>query len=71
MAIAREVLPPSSITRQRQFYGTAEMPMPSANRQVAGMPRNGRTMTAPGDPGVLTAEDDVLPGAAHRADDPV
>ncbi|AHV94062.1 hypothetical protein D554_1529 [Bordetella holmesii 30539] len=45
------------------------MPMPSANRQVAGMPRAGRNMTAPGDPGVLAAEDDVLPSAVRRNGD--
>lgn len=69
MAIAREFLPSSSVTQQRRFHGTAEMPMPSANRQVAGMPRNGRVMTQPGDPGVITPEDDVLPGTSSRPDE--
>ncbi|CCN24844.1 hypothetical protein BN113_4060 [Bordetella bronchiseptica 1289] len=40
--------------------GTDVMPMPEEAPQVAGMPRRGRAIAEPGDPGVITPEDDVL-----------
>ena len=36
------------------------MPMPDQSKMVAGMPRRGRAIEEPGDPGVITPEDDVL-----------
>lgn len=40
--------------------GTHIMPMPDDAPEVAGRPRKGRVITAPGEPGVITPEDDVL-----------
>lgn len=40
--------------------GTGILPMPDQRPTVAGMPRQGRAIEAPGDPGVITPEDDVL-----------
>ncbi|MNT07456.1 hypothetical protein D3C71_1825390 [compost metagenome] len=40
--------------------GTGIMPMPDQSKMVAGMPRRGRAIEEPGDPGVITPEDDVL-----------
>ncbi|MGY6268570.1 hypothetical protein ACXIUT_02680 [Achromobacter denitrificans] len=41
--------------------GTEVMPMPDQDSKlVAGMPRRGRAVTEPGEPGVITPEDDVL-----------
>ncbi len=40
--------------------GTGMMPMPDQSKMVAGMPRRGRAIEEPGDPGVITPEDDVL-----------
>ncbi len=48
--------------------GTEILPMPSESPQVAGMPRAGRAIAEPGDPGVIAAEDDVLdPSQQHRS----
>lgn len=40
--------------------GTDIMPMPDQSKMVAGMPRRGRAIEEPGDPGIITPEDDVL-----------
>ncbi|MBB1595581.1 hypothetical protein [Achromobacter sp. UMC46] len=40
--------------------GTGIMPMPDQSNMVAGMPRRGRAIEEPGDPGIITPEDDVL-----------
>lgn len=40
--------------------GTGILPMPDQSAVVAGMPRRGRAIEAPGDPGIITPEDDVL-----------
>ncbi|ASC64031.1 hypothetical protein EUC41_15695 [Achromobacter denitrificans] len=41
--------------------GTEVMPMPDqSSTLVAGMPRRGRAIAEPGEPGVITPEDDVL-----------
>lgn len=40
--------------------GTDTMPMPNEAPDVAGRPRRGRAVAEPGDPGVITPEDDVL-----------
>ncbi|MCZ8395947.1 hypothetical protein [Achromobacter ruhlandii] len=40
--------------------GTGILPMPDQSPTVAGMPRQGRAIEAPGDPGVITPEDDLL-----------
>ncbi|RBL83837.1 hypothetical protein DDE05_27645 [Streptomyces cavourensis] len=40
--------------------GTGILPMPDQSETVAGMPRRGRAIEEPGDPGVITPEDDVL-----------
>lgn len=40
--------------------GTDTMPMPDEAPDVAGRPRRGRAVAEPGDPGVITPEDDVL-----------
>jgi len=40
--------------------GTTIMPMPDDAPRVAGRPRRGRVITPPGEPGVITPEDDVL-----------
>lgn len=45
---------------EKAFRGTEEMPMPDDTAQVAGRNRHGRTITPPGEPGVITPEDDVL-----------
>lgn len=50
--------PPRSDPQARQ--GTHIMPTPKVGRQVAGMPRDGRAITEPGDPGVIAGEDDIL-----------
>lgn len=41
-------------------HGTGIMPMPDDAPEVAGRPRQGRVITPPGEPGVITPEDDVL-----------
>ncbi len=40
--------------------GTDVLPMPDQSKVVAGMPRRGRAIAEPGEPGVITPEDDVL-----------
>ena len=40
--------------------GTGILPMPAQTETVAGRPRRGRAIEEPGDPGVITPEDDVL-----------
>lgn len=41
--------------------GTEIMPMPDeSSKLVAGMPRRGRAIAEPGEPGIITPEDDVL-----------
>lgn len=40
--------------------GTEILPMPDQSPTVAGMPRQGRAIEPPGDPGVITPEDDLL-----------
>lgn len=41
--------------------GTEVLPMPDHNSKlVAGMPRSGRAIADPGEPGIITPEDDVL-----------
>lgn len=48
--------------------GTKIMPMPSQNKVVAGQPRAGRAVEQPGEPGVITAEDDVLDTSKTKPD---
>lgn len=50
--------PPRADPQARE--GTQIMPMPKVGPKVAGMPRDGRTLTEPGDPGVIAGEDDIL-----------
>ncbi len=40
--------------------GTEVLPMPDQSNVVAGMPRRGRAIAEPGEPGIITPEDDVL-----------
>lgn len=40
--------------------GTGVLPMPDQSPTVAGMPRQGRAIEPPGDPGIITPEDDLL-----------
>lgn len=40
--------------------GTEVLPMPDDSKEVAGMPRRGRAVAEPGEPGIITPEDDVL-----------
>ncbi|HEY9270540.1 MULTISPECIES: hypothetical protein [Achromobacter] len=40
--------------------GTEVLPMPDHSKEVAGMPRRGRAIAEPGEPGIITPEDDVL-----------
>lgn len=40
--------------------GTETLPMPDQSKTVAGMPRDGRAVAQPGEPGVITPEDDIL-----------
>lgn len=40
--------------------GTTVLPLASNSRMVAGMPRRGRAIAAPGEPGIISAEEDVL-----------
>jgi hypothetical protein len=40
--------------------GTETLPMPDESEVVAGMPRRGRAIAEPGEPGVIRPEDDVL-----------
>lgn len=40
--------------------GTEVLPMPEDSKEVAGMPRRGRAIAEPGEPGIITPEDDVL-----------
>jgi len=51
---------PSSKASTNIIEGTHIMPMPDDAPEVAGRPRRGRVITAPGEPGVITPEDDVL-----------
>ncbi|CAP40955.1 hypothetical protein [Bordetella petrii] len=49
--------------------GTGVMPMPDEAPDVAGRARRGRAIAEPGDPGVITPEDDVLDTShLHRHD---
>lgn len=45
--------------------GTDVMPMPDDAADVAGRPRRGRAIAEPGDPGIITPEDDVLDTSGH------
>ncbi len=40
--------------------GTEVLPMADQAKEVAGMPRRGRAIAEPGEPGIITPEDDVL-----------
>ena len=40
--------------------GTEVLPMADHSKEVAGMPRRGRAIAEPGEPGIITPEDDVL-----------
>jgi len=40
--------------------GTEVLPMADQSKEVAGMPRRGRAVAEPGEPGIITPEDDVL-----------
>ncbi|MNR44341.1 hypothetical protein D3C85_1630700 [compost metagenome] len=40
--------------------GTEILPMPDHSKLVAGMPRRGRAIAEPGEPGIITPEEDVL-----------
>ncbi|QKH35064.1 hypothetical protein FOC84_08965 [Achromobacter pestifer] len=40
--------------------GTEILPMADHSKEVAGMPRRGRAIAEPGEPGIITPEDDVL-----------
>ncbi|WP_260986438.1 hypothetical protein [Bordetella genomosp. 13] len=51
---------PDRSTAEPSREGTGKMPMPQVGRRVAGMPRDGRTLTEPGEPGVPAGEDDML-----------
>jgi len=53
-----DAAPPRSDPQARA--GTQAMPMPKVAARVAGMPRDGRAITQPGEPGVIAGEDDVL-----------
>lgn len=53
-------LPGADATDMPTRKGTGIMPTPKVARQVAGMPRDGRALTEPGDPGVPAGEDDFL-----------
>lgn len=47
--------------------GTDKMPMPDDSATVAGQPRDGRVLTEPGNPGIITPEDDELVNATPKA----
>lgn len=49
-----------STTPTQARKGTETMPMPDEAPDVAGRSRRGRAIAEPGDPGVITPEDDVL-----------
>ncbi|SAI45941.1 Uncharacterised protein [Bordetella ansorpii] len=51
---------PGNKTAEPSVQGSGKMPMPQVGRRVAGMPRDGRVLTEPGEPGVPAEEDDVL-----------
>ncbi|CAB3902392.1 MAG: hypothetical protein E2602_13780 [Achromobacter sp.] len=55
---SRAAPPPTPAVDPRK--GTEILPMPDQSPMVAGMPRQGRAIEPPGDPGVITPEDDVL-----------
>lgn len=57
---------PDRVTTEPSVKGTEKMPMPQVGRQVAGMPRDGRALSEPGEPGVPAGEDDVLDTAGKR-----
>ncbi|MVW79119.1 hypothetical protein [Bordetella sp. 02P26C-1] len=45
---------------EEEMLGTGKMPMPEDTPVVAGQPRDGRVLTEPGNPGIITPEDDEL-----------
>lgn len=53
----RDVAPPPRVDPRT---GTTVLPLASNSRMVAGMPRRGRAIEAPGEPGIISAEEDVL-----------
>ncbi|OZI59874.1 hypothetical protein [Bordetella genomosp. 11] len=44
---------------EKARLGTRILPVPDKSPTVAGMPRNGRALSDPGDPGIPRPEDDV------------
>lgn len=46
-------------SKAEALQGTHILPMPANTPTVAGMPRRGRALSDPGDPGVIKPEDDV------------
>jgi hypothetical protein len=53
---------PQSPTRdpeEKARLGTRVLPVPDKSPVVAGMPRQGRALTDPGEPGIPRPEDDV------------
>lgn len=52
--------PPDSPVPVDPRKGTQTLPMPDQSEEVAGMPRDGRAIARPGEPGVIAPEDDVL-----------
>lgn len=51
---------PETATPVDPRKGTETLPMPDQSKDVAGMPRDGRAIAQPGEPGVIAPEDDVL-----------
>lgn len=50
---------PPRDTTEKARQGTRVLPIPDDSPTVAGMPRKGRGLSDPGDPGIPRPEDDV------------
>ncbi|CAM3751156.1 hypothetical protein [Bordetella bronchialis] len=51
--------PSASQAKEASRLGTRILPEPDKSPTVAGMPRQGRALSDPGDPGIPKPEDDV------------
>jgi hypothetical protein len=55
----RDPQSPTQDADEKARLGTRVLPVPDKAPVVAGMPRSGRALTDPGQPGIIRPEDDV------------
>lgn len=67
---ARRADKPGMVPTEEEMRGTDKLPMPDDSPVVAGQPRDGRVLTEPGDPGIITPEDDALVNPPARESRP-